>query len=311
MQLVICGSVAWKQKFSFFGAPAERWFLVLRAFWGTISLSSWFVSVKYTKFGDAAAIYYSYPVFIGVLARIFLKEPFTCFHFSTVLVTIAGILFISGPHYLTALFTGQNDDSFSRQDMIGIILATVGCFAQSCGNLSIRKLQKTPSSVVVVWFSIISMISSFILVPLIDQYRLPNDNIEWLRLLAVGLFGVLTQVCITAALKLEKATPVAILEAFNMIVAFTFQIVIFHEPISIWSGVGSILIGIAVVAIAVKKYSETKKDSCEVQVVVTEILDADLPPEYSPPPYDDKGSQFIFTAPVVIDEQERNKARIA
>lgn len=272
------------------------------------------MSVKYTKFGDAAAIYYSYPVFIGVLARIFLKEPFACFHVLIVLLTIAGILFISGPHYLVALVSESDEITFSQRDMIGIILATVGCFAQSCGNLSIRKLQKTPSPIVVVWFSIISMISSFILVPIIDKYRLPQENSEWFKLLAVGCFGVLTQVCITVALKLERATPVAILEAFNMIVAFTIQIFIFHEPVSIWSGIGSLLIGIAVVAIAFHKYQEAKKDVhlCDVQVVVTEILDCDLPPEYSPPPYCDKGSQFVFVLPIKledeIDHENNNKA---
>lgn len=307
---MICGSIAIKQKYNLLGAPGERWFLVLRAFWGTISLSSWFVSVKYTKFGDAAAIYYSYPVFIGVLARIFLKEPFTCFHFATVLVTISGILFISGPHYLTALFSNHGDSvSLSHRDMIGIILATVGCFAQSCGNLSIRKLQKTPSPVVVVWFSIISMASSFILVPIIDRFCLPSDYSEWFRLLAVGCFGVLTQICITTALKLEKATPVAILEAFNMIVAFLFQVFIFHESVSVWSGIGSLLIGIAVIAIAVHKYREAKKDTCDVHVVVTEILDSDLPPEYSPPPHIDKnsGPQFIFTVQAQRELELGNK----
>lgn len=282
------------------GASGERWFLLLRAFWGTISLSSWFVSVKFTKFGDAAAIYYSYPAFITLLARIFLKEPFTWFNVYTVVTTVVGILFISGPHYITALFS-DDDTDFSHNDMIGIILASVGCFAVSCGNLSIRKLQKTPSPVIVIWFSLFSMISSFILVPIIDEYRAPGDWGQWIMLFGVGGFGVLTQVTITLALKIEHAAPVSILEAFNMVTAFIFQVFVFHQSMNWESGVGAGLIAVAVFSIGIKKFIETSAKSNQgiedgpsspVDIFVTEIPDCDLPPEYSPPPIPD----YIFRA---------------
>ena len=287
-QFTTCFLYSWRKGLDWRGHPGERIFILLRCIFGTISLSCWFVSVKMTKFGDAGAIYYSYPAFISVLARVFLKEPFSLFDLLTVLLTVIGIFFISGPHYVRAIFFRDSLD-FSHREMIGIILASVACCGISCGNLAIRKLQRTPVPVVVCYFSLFSMIVSLILVPIVDRYVLP-EPIEWLWIACTGLFGVLTQVFVTAAFKLEHCGPISVTESFNVIFAFLFQHFVFREKIVWTSGVGALLVVTAVFAIGLRKYIRHRSSEGTVVMATMSSADAespssrDLPPPYEPPP---------------------------
>lgn len=260
MQIFISVCFALSSKTSLLGESGERKFLLSRAAFGTVSMSCWFTAVKFTKFGDAAAIYYSYPAFISLIAYIFLKEPFGIFNLIVIILTVAGILCVSGPRYI---FAAQSVESIlEKNDLIGIILASVGCIFISFGNLSIRKIQKTSSHVVVIWFSIISMISSAILLPFLDSYKVPTTT-EWLYLLGVGGCGWLTTIFITLAFKCEKAAPVSVVEGFNMIIAFAYQSLIFHESISWTSGLGAILITSSVVAVGYKKWLNIRNEKVD------------------------------------------------
>jgi len=250
IQFSVCFLVVLKKRYRLCGVLGERKFILLRCIFGTISLSCWFVSVKMTKFGDAGAIYYSYPAFITLLARIFLKEPFGLFDLATVVAAIAGIILIAGPHYV----------NLSHTDMIGVILASIACCGISCGNLAIRKIQQTPAPVVVCWFSAFSGCISAILVPIVDRYVVPENEIEWFYIVMVGVFGVLTQIFVTVAFQLENAGPISVTESFNMIFSFVFQYFIFKEPITWTSGLGAALVALSVFAIGIRKYLKARND---------------------------------------------------
>ena len=306
-QFTVCSIYSLKKGYDWRGHPGERIFILLRCIFGTISLSCWFVAVKMTKFGDAGAIYYSYPAFISVLARIFLNEPFGLFDFFTVILTVIGIFFISGPHYITAIFYPESTE-FSHTEMIGVILASVACCGISCGNLVIRKLQKTPVPIVVCHFSLFSMLVSIVLVPILDHYVLPEENIEWLWILCTGLFGVLTQVFVTKAFKLENCGPISVTESFNVIFAFVFQHFVFHEEIVWTSYTGAALVVTAVFAIGLKKYFDRRKriprgDACGMEA-------ADLPPPYSPPAvFKTRDEGITFPCPVTTVSSSLDSAR--
>lgn len=66
----------------------------------------------------------------------------------------------------------------------------------------------------------------------------------------------------------EKAAPVAIAEAFNMIVAFCYQYFAFHMAIGWKSALGALLIGLAVVSIALKKWCDVRREAKQEVVKV-------------------------------------------
>ena len=239
--------------------------MLLRCIFGTISLTCWFVSVKLTNFSDAAAIYYSYPVFIVFLARIFLHEPFDLIDLLIVIAAVVGIFFISGPHYLEAIMN-RGSLNFSKNDIMGVSLASVACVAISCGNCSIRKLTRTPAPVVVVWFSLFSMTCAIILVPIVDQYVLPGSPMQWFYVFMVGVFGVLTQIFVTLAFQLEEAAPISLMESFNVVFSFLIQYYVFPSESIRWTSIaGAVVLFAAVFAIGLKKFfrKRSQRESSE------------------------------------------------
>jgi len=63
--------------------------------------------LKYLPLGDSSVICNSYPVFVNLLATLFLGEPFGGFFtFFSTLVTLAGVAIVSRP---AAIFGGEFD----------------------------------------------------------------------------------------------------------------------------------------------------------------------------------------------------------
>lgn len=200
-----------------------------------------------------------------------LKEPFDYVDLIIVVFAVAGIFSISGPHYIIAIFD-PSSTQFSHNDILGVSLASVACIAISCGNCSIRKLSKTPAPVVVVWFSLFSMICAIILLPIVDRYVLPESPLEWFYIFMVGFFGVLTQIFVTLAFQLEHAAPISVMESFNVAFSFIIQYYVFAEPIKLSSIIGAVILFVSVFAIGVKKLYSHKKHQITIDTHESTII---------------------------------------
>lgn len=75
----------------------KRILLLLRSFVGATSLICSFYAFRQMELGDASTILFSTPVFVGIFAKVFLKEPCGYFHVGTIALTLLGIIFITTP----------------------------------------------------------------------------------------------------------------------------------------------------------------------------------------------------------------------
>lgn len=75
----------------------KRILLLLRSFVGATSLICSFYAFRHMELGDASTILFSTPVFVGIFAKIFLKEPCGWFNVGTIGLTLLGIIFITMP----------------------------------------------------------------------------------------------------------------------------------------------------------------------------------------------------------------------
>lgn len=193
-------------------------------------------------------------MFIVFLARIFLHEPFDLIDLIIVICAVIGIFSISGPHYINAIINPESLGKWSKDDILGVSLASLACVAISCGNCSIRKISKTPAPVVVVWFSFFSMTCAIILVPIVDKYVAPESATQWIYIFFVGFFGLLTQIFVTLAFQLEHAAPISVMESFNVAFSFLVQYYVFNETIQLTSIIGAVILFCSVFAIGLKKF---------------------------------------------------------
>ncbi|RWS10962.1 solute carrier family 35 member G1-like protein [Dinothrombium tinctorium] len=256
IQAVFFGILMWYKKSTVFGHPGERWHVFGRSVSGAINMCGWYLSVKKISLMDSSAIYYSAPVFVVVLASIFLREPFGLFEALSTTLTLIGVLLISRPQFIP--FFADKLHPMTNDTICGLLLALLASFTFAMANIHLRKLQKTTTEVNSFWFSIACIVSGVVVVPFIDQLKIPENFTQWLLCLAVGVCGCLGLICFSLSMKIEKAGPVSIVQSSTLVIVLIYQLALFSEPITLMCLIGSFLIGASIVIIGLKDALYTK-----------------------------------------------------
>ncbi|XP_054166196.1 solute carrier family 35 member G1-like [Oppia nitens] len=242
------------KKHPFFGIVGHRLDLGLRCLSGTISMITLYMAYRLMPLTDASTIYLSSPLFVTIFAYILLKEKVTIVQALTGILTIVGVFIISKPVFL---FGETNDDSNAvdiyPNRMTGIILSITGAVTSGYSLINLRKLRSTPVPVIVMWYSMVTVVIGSVLLPFIDRWILPYGLTTWLLLLAIGIAGVFNQLFLTLALKYESAGPISVTRSFNIVLSFIWEVTIFYEPVEWTSIAGAGLISSCVVIIALNK----------------------------------------------------------
>ncbi|RWS22780.1 solute carrier family 35 member G1-like protein [Leptotrombidium deliense] len=270
MQAVFFGALAVYKRAPMLGNENERWHLFGRAITGTMNQGGWYLSVRKISLMDSSAIFYSAPVFVGLLAFVFLKEPFGLFEGISVIVTIVGVLLISRPQFIP--FFADASHPMTSDTIEGLILALFGSFTFALSNIHLRKLQKTSTEVIAFWFSIFTIILGTVLVLCFDEMKWPQDYMQWILILLVGICGIFGQVSFALALKIERAGPVSIAQTSNIVIVLIYQLAFFNEPVSMLSLVGALLIGGSVMLTGFKEMLRTGQLMENIKQVTTRTV---------------------------------------
>ena len=124
--------------------------------------------------------------------------------------------------------------------------ATNGCSVQ------VRQMKKTPTEVTAFWFGFVTILVCAPMMWTMNAMTMPGNLLEWSVVVVIGVFAVLGQIAFTLALKIEKAGPVSVAQTLNIVIVLFYQIVFFHEPVTITSLVGVLFIILSVMIIGFK-----------------------------------------------------------
>lgn len=113
-------------------------------------------------------------------------------------------------------------------------------------------MKKTPTEITAFWFGVITVFVCTPLAYFLGVLTLPSSFLEWSVVAIVGIFSVLGQIAFTLALKIEKAGPVSVAQTLNIVIVLFYQIVFFHESVTLTSLVGVFLIILSVMIIGFK-----------------------------------------------------------
>ncbi|RWS04265.1 solute carrier family 35 member G1-like protein, partial [Dinothrombium tinctorium] len=244
-------------KYSFYGAKDERWFLLLRATLGFISSCFGFTAVRYIPLGDASAITFSAPVFVSIFARILLKEPFGILQLITLVTTLCGGFLISRPSFIF----GTNEKIEAKNHLIGTLLAFACAVFAALVFVMLRKMQKTPSAVVIFWFSFTTVIFAPLTTMIFDTFKMPKDLKTWMLVALLGLIAAPGQIFMTLAFKLEDAGPVSVTRTISIVISFVYQAVLLKESVVWTSLLGATIVCLSVVIIAIEKWYRRKPEA--------------------------------------------------
>lgn len=234
----------------------ERLPLLARCVCGFITACCNYYSIKLISLGDASTIAFSSPVFVSIFACLCLQEPCGTIQVITALMTVMGVTLICKPPFIF----GGDSSHFSMVWMAGVLVALAGSLTRAINVICLRRIQRTPSSVVIFYFSSAGIVQSLLVLLAIQDLKFPNNTKDILLLLGLGAFTSLGQYFQTVALKIEQAGPVSMARTLDIVMSFVYQITLLNTP-ALWTDlVGAGIVCLSVIIVGIHKWYLKRPD---------------------------------------------------
>jgi drug/metabolite transporter (DMT)-like permease len=172
---------------------------VSRAALGLTTMMLTFSALACLPLAEATTIAFAAPLFAVILSAAVLKEPVGRHRWSAVGIGFAGVILVMQPH----------GESFPA---IGLALAVVAALGVGAVTITLRQIGRTEGTqTIVLWFTLLSLAALGALMPFQAH---GHDGRTWAILVALGLFGGLGQLLMTASLRFA---PVAAVVPFDYV----------------------------------------------------------------------------------------------
>lgn len=197
----------------------------LRSLSGTISMFCLFAAVSMIPLADVTAISFTSPMFITVLAMLFLGEHIHRFRWTALGVGFLGVLIMIGPHL-----------SFASSSTVGALTALSAAMFSAVAMIFLRKMSGGEHAITITFYFSLTFMACAALTSL-RGWPMPTAT-QWLLMILAGLFGVFGQLLMTQAYRHAEASTIAPLDYTSMVMAVIFGYVFFDErpALSIWIG---------------------------------------------------------------------------
>ncbi len=228
--LIITSFIIHKKKIKPWGENKNL--LIIRGLLGTIALLCIFYSIKNMPLSLSTVIQYTYPIFIGIFAGIFINEKLNTKILCALFLGWFGILIILNPN--------QINNSYTIISKFSIIIALFGAISTSLAYVVVKKLsEKEDILIIIKYFPLISVItlSPFVLF----NWVMPKfDDLIWI--IGIGIFTQIGQMFLTLGLKKLRSSEAASINYLQVLFGSIWGIYIFNETIKLNFIIGSIFV---------------------------------------------------------------------
>jgi drug/metabolite transporter (DMT)-like permease len=203
---------------------------VVRGLAGFVSLVMYFYAISLIPLAAAVTLNYSSPLFLALLLVLWMKEPVRRGFYAALTAGFIGVIFLLQP-------------ALGGDQWLGALFGLGSGIISSIAYLNVRRLGELgePEWRTVFYFSALSALGGLPWLLVASPFH-AIDFRGWLLLLGVGGFGVLAQLCMTAAYKRGKTLVSASLAYSTVVFSSAFGMLLWGETLP-WTGwVGVILI---------------------------------------------------------------------
>jgi drug/metabolite transporter (DMT)-like permease len=183
MSAVFLAAARWQ------GAPIvgrQPGLLLLRGLIGYGALSCYFYSVQRLPLGDAVLLQYSHPLFVAMIAPVFLGEPTRRGHAWILLTALAGVALIVHP---------------SGEVRVDALVGVGGSMLSGLAYILVRQLSRAEHPMtILIWFPLASIPLSLLATLAAGEAALPRNGSEVAGHLLVTLTALVGQVALTFGL---------------------------------------------------------------------------------------------------------------
>jgi len=197
----------------------------LRSMSGTASMFCWFTALTLIPLADFTAISFTAPLFLTILAMIFLGERIHAYRWSALAIGFVGVLIMVGPQ-LT--FGGS----------YGVAVALGAAAFSAIAVTFLRSMSGSGGEhaiTITFYFSVTNLVCAAFTA--LAGWPMPTSE-QWLFIGLAGLFGVLGQLLMTYSYRYAEASTVAPLDYTNLLLAVFYGYYFFGElpHVSTWIG---------------------------------------------------------------------------
>ena len=212
-----------------------------RSLAGTVSMFFWFTALTMIPFADVTVITFTVPMFLTVLAMLFLGERIHVYRWSALGIGCVGVLIMIGPHVTIA-------DGSASGVAIGLSAAVFAAFAL----MFVRSMSGREHAVTITFYFFVTSTSCAAFTALAG-WPMPSRN-QWVALVLAGFLGVLGQLTMTYSYRYAEASTIAPLEYSSLIVAVAIGYFAFAEVPHLSTWIGAPLVILAGLIILWREY---------------------------------------------------------
>ena len=197
-----------------------------RSLAGSLSMFCWFISLTMIPLAEMTAISFTVPLFLTVLAMVFLREQIHAYRWTALGIGFAGVVIIVGPE----LLIGQGS---ALGDSIALLAAILAAFAL----MFLRRMSGQEHVLTITFYFFLTSTALATLSLVFAPWPVPTAQ-QWVLLALTGLFGVLGQLAMTYMYRYAEVSLLAPLDYLNMLVAIAIGFYVFGElpHLSTWIG---------------------------------------------------------------------------
>lgn len=235
VSFAISAYVIQRKKIPFFGHN-KKW-LIVRGLSGTIALTIFFYTLHFLPLAVASTIQYLSPIFTVLLAIFLVGERVLKAQWIFILISFIGVLLMALSRFI------ETEDSVVISPLwLGLGVLSAG-FSGIAYNAIVRLKPTDEAITIVLYFPMIA--GPIMAVLCLFDFTMPR-GIEWLILLAVGVFTQIAQILLTKALHAESTSVIMPFQYLGAIYALVLGYLIFDERLSplVLVGIVTILLGV-------------------------------------------------------------------
>jgi drug/metabolite transporter (DMT)-like permease len=193
---------------------------------GSLSMFCWFISLTLIPLAQMTTISFTIPLFLTVLALVFLGEHIRWYRWSALAVGFAGVLIIVSPDIATP-----------GGSSLGVAIAMTAAVLAAFAQMFVRRMSAHEHALPITFYFFLTSSVLALATLAIQPWPWPSPG-QWLVLCMVGGFGVLGQLTMTYSYRYAEASLVAPLDYVTILSAVALGYFVFGEVprATLWLG---------------------------------------------------------------------------
>jgi len=218
-----------------------------RSIAGALSMFCWFIALTMIPLAEMTAITFTVPLFLTVLAMLFLHELIRWYRWTALAVGFAGVLVIVGPDLVAA-----------EGNALGVGVALAAAVLAAFALMFLRRMSGHEHALTITFYFFLTSTVLALATLALEPWPVPTGA-QWVALGMTGGFGVVGQLAMTYCYRYAEASLVAPLDYLTMLFAIAIGFYVFGEVPRASTWIGAPLVIAAGGIILWREYARFRK----------------------------------------------------